>query len=104
MCDRSAYEYYDDQKEQGFYQRIVSANISEQFVKDSCTVNVSSYPYSSRIYGKIYVVRESNVTAFDFEASCRLRDVTRSTANPHGLMMENFSVSRMDKIGTRKRR
>ena len=103
MSDKSAYDYWMDLSERGFYQRIVSANISQEFVADSIKVDMLSYPHEVRTYGKLYLLRESNITAYQFESTCRLVDVERSQTNPHGLMIERFTVTRNDNIGTRKR-
>ena len=103
MSDKSAYDYWMDLSERGFYQRIVSANISQEFVADSIKVDMLSYPHEVRAYGKLYLLRESNITAYQFESTCRLVDVERSQTNPHGLMIERFTVTRNDNIGTRKR-
>ena len=103
MSDKSAYEYWMDLSERGFYQRLISANISQEFVADSIRVDMLSYPHTVNTYGKVYMLRESNITAYQFESSCRLVDVERSQTNPHGLMIERFVVTRNDNLGTRKR-
>ena len=103
MSDKSAYEYWMDLSERGFYQRLISANISQEFVADSIRVDMLSYPHTVNTYGKVYMLRESNITAYQFESSCRLVDVERSQNNPHGLMIERFTVTRNENIGTRKR-
>lgn len=104
LSDRSAYEYYMDLSEKGFYQRIVSANISQEIMIDSVKVGMGEYPHPARTYGKIYLLRESNITAYSFESSCQLVDVNRSPSNPHGMMIEKFTVTANEKIGTRVRR
>ena len=103
MSDRSAYDYWSDLSERGFYSRIVSANISQEIVIDSVRIDMSSYPYQAKTYAKVFMLRESNITAYDFESSCRLVDVQRSQSNPHGLMIEKFRVSRNENLGTRYR-
>ena len=103
MSDKSAYDYWSDLSERGFYSRIVSANISQEIVIDSVKVNMSSYPYQAKTYAKVFMLRESNITAYDFESSCRLVDVERSPSNPHGLMIEKFRVSKNENLGTRQR-
>lgn len=103
MSDKSAYDYWSDLSERGFYSRIVSANISQEIVIDSVKVDMSSYPYQAKIYAKVFMLRESNITAYDFESSCRLVDVERSPSNPHGLMIEKFRVSKNENMGTRQR-
>ena len=103
MSDKSAYDYWSDLSERGFYSRIVSANISQEIVIDSVRVDMSSYPYQAKTYAKIFMLRESNITAYEFESSCRLVDVERSQSNPHGLMIEKFRVSKNENLGTRHR-
>lgn len=104
MSDRSAYDYWRDLSERGFYQRIISANISQEIVVDSIHVDTQAYPYEAKTYGKLYLLRESNITSYQFESSCRLVDVERSDSNPHGLMIEKFLVTRNETIGTKKRK
>lgn len=104
LSDRSVYDYWSDLSEQGFYQRLVQANITQQMVVDSVTVNVSVYPYTARCYAHQYMIRESNITAYEFESSCRLIETERSPVNPHGLMIEKFNVVRNESLGTRKRK
>lgn len=103
MSDRSAYNYWQDLSEQGFYNRLVSANISQQFSVEELTVDMNTYPYKASLKGKLYLMRESNITAYEIETSCQLVDIGRSKSNPHGLMIEKFQVVSNEKIGTRKR-
>lgn len=103
MSDRSAYDYWMDLSERGFYQRLISANISQEFVLDSIKVNMLEYPHTATTYGKLFMLRESNITAYQMETTCRLVDVERSQSNPHGLMIERFTVTKNDNLGTRKR-
>ena len=104
MADRSAYDWWQDRSESGFYSRLVSANISQEIQIDSVRYSMQAYPYPARLYGKVYLTRESNITAYDFVSECRLSDVPRSRSNPHGLMVERFAVIRYESLGTRKRR
>ena len=103
MSDKSAYDYWMDLSERGFYQRLVSANISQEIVVDSVRVNMQTYPYEAATFGKLFLLRESNITSYEFESSCRLVEVERSPSNPHGMMIEKFLVTKSDNLGTRKR-
>ena len=103
LCDKSAYNYYMDLAEKGFYQRMISANITQEFVADSVKVDLESYPYKVRTYGKLYLMRESNINQYEFESEGQLVEVERSPSNPHGLMLERFHVTRNENIGTRRR-
>lgn len=104
MADRSAYEYWNDQNETGYYTRLISANISQEILVDSVKLSMSSYPYPAVLYGKVQLVRESNITRFDFASRCQLREVARSRQNPHGLLVEKFEVTMYENIGTRRRK
>ena len=103
LSDESAYDYWRDLSERGYYQRLISANISQQMVVDSVKVDMQNYPYTARTFGTIYVLRESNITAFGFESQCQLVDAERTAVNPHGLMIEKFSVTRNENLGTKPR-
>lgn len=103
LCDKSAYDYHMDLAEKGFYQRMISANITQEFVADSVKVDLESYPYKVRTYGKLYLMRESNINQYEFESEGQLVEVERSPSNPHGLMLERFHVTRNENIGTRRR-
>jgi conjugative transposon TraK protein len=102
MADRSAYDWWQDQSESGYYARLVSANITQEIQIDSVRFSMQTYPYPARLYGKVFLTRESNITAYDFVSECRLSDVPRSRSNPHGLMVERFTVRRYESLGTRK--
>lgn len=104
LSDKSAYDYYMDLSEKGFYQRMISANITQEFVPDSVKVDMEAYPYTVRTYGKLYLMRESNISLYEFESQGQLVEVERSPSNPHGLMLEKFHVARNENIGTRRRK
>lgn len=104
MSDKSAYDYWSDLSERGFYQRLVSANVSQEIVIDSVKLDMNTYPYEARTYGRLFMLRESNITAYQLETTCRLVDVERSPGNPHGMMIEKFRVTRNKNLGTRNRK
>jgi len=104
MADRSAYDYWMDHSEQGYYSRLVSANISQEIRIDSVQFSIQTYPYPARTFGKVYLTRESNITAYSFISECRLSEVARSRGNPHGLMIEKFEVKKYESLGTRRRK
>ncbi len=87
MGDKSIYEYYSDQAEKGFYRRLITANISQDIRCDSILIK-DNYPYEIDFFGKVYLTRESNISALKFHSNCFMRDIQRSENNPHGLMIE----------------
>lgn len=103
MSDKSAYTYYNDNAESGFYERLVSANITQQISIDSTKIDMEHYPYNAQVYATVYIIRESNITSYDFESSCQLVEVGRSKSNPHGFMIEKFKVLKNQKREQRRR-
>ena len=78
LSDRSAYSHYGDLAEQGYYNRIISGNVSQRIEIDSVKCDFNTYPKS--------VTERSLVT------HGRLRNSTRSDNNPHGFILEGFHV------------
>ena len=103
LSDQSAWQYSQDLAEKGYYSRLISANISQQMMVDSVVVNTGVYPYTATTYARQYVVRESKITVYSFESTCRVIDTKRSSSNPHGMIIEQFKVIKNDEIETRKR-
>ena len=104
LSDRSVCDWWKDRSEGGYWARLVSANISQEIAIDSVRVSMDRYPYEARLWGKVFLTRESNITAYEMVSECRLTNVPRSPGNPHGLMAERFAVTRYESLGTRRRR
>lgn len=92
LADRSAYQYYNDLKEKGYYGRLVSSNTSQIIEIDSLQCNFDKHPYSVKTFGRLLIVRESNVTERSLVSTCRLRNSVRSDNSPHGFIIEKFTI------------
>ena len=92
LADRSAYNYYKDLAEKGYYNRIISGGINQSVQIDSIVCNIDVYPYVAYTYAKQLIIRESNVTERNLITKCELINSVRSDANPHGFYMERFEV------------
>ncbi len=103
LSDKSAYAYSQDLAEKGYYARLVSANISQQMIVDSVNLESNSYPYKVRTFARQYVVRESSVSEYSFVSTCQVTNIGRSDVNPHGLLIEKFTVEENNLIESRKR-
>ena len=84
LVDRSAYNYYADFAEKGFYNRIIAGNINQVLQVDSVVCNFDRYPYEARTYARQMIIRESNVTERTLVTVCRLLNASRSDDNPKG--------------------
>lgn len=105
MADRSAYKYYNDLQEKGFYKRLISTNSYQQLdIKpDGIQVDLSSHPYKVVVRGTQYVVRDSNISQYSFVSTCTVSNAVRTSINLHGLMINDFVVIENNLIETRNR-
>ena len=92
LVDKSAFKYYQDMQEKGYYNRIVSGNINQIIQIDSVACNFDAYPYKTTVYAKQMIIRASNVTERSLVTRCDLRNSVRSDNNPHGFIMERFEI------------
>lgn len=103
LCDKSAFNYYKDLAEKGYYNRIISGNINQRVVLDSIQCNFEVYPYEVVTFGRQYIVRQSNITERSLVTSCTLQNSVRSDNNPQGFLMEQFVVRENRDLQTIKR-
>ena len=92
LADKSAYHYYVDFAERGYYNRLISGNINQVVHVDSVVCDFAAYPYKVRTYARQLIIRESNVTERSLVTRGRLLNSTRSDNNPHGFILEAFRV------------
>lgn len=92
LVDKSAFGYYKDLTEKGYYNRIISGNINQTLAVDSVSCNFDSYPYKVATYARQMIIRESNITERSLVTRCNLINSVRSDNNPHGFIMEAFEI------------
>ena len=92
LSDKSAYGYYKDWNEKGYYNRIIAANITQTVAVDSIRCDFERYPYQVVTYARQMIIRESNVTERSLITECNLQNTVRSDNNPQGFMIERFRI------------
>ena len=92
LADKSAFNYYNDFAEKGYYNRIISGNINQVVQIDSVSCNFDNYPYKATTYARQMIIRESNVTERSLVTRCNLLNSVRSDNNPHGFIIEAFEI------------
>ncbi|WP_312422556.1 MULTISPECIES: conjugative transposon protein TraK [Epilithonimonas] len=92
LADRSAFDYYKDLQEKGYYNRIISGNIQQRIEVDSVVANFDSYPYTVKTYARQFIIRSSNLTTRSLITNCSLVNSVRSDSNPQGFTIEKFNV------------
>ncbi|MBP2617830.1 conjugative transposon protein TraK [Chryseobacterium jejuense] len=92
LADQSAFNYYKDLQEKGYYNRIISGNIQQRVEVDSVVANFDSYPYDVKTYARQFIIRSSNLTIRNLITNCSLVNSVRSDSNPQGFIIEKFNV------------
>ena len=103
LADKSAFNYYKDLAEKGYYNRVISGNINQTVEIDSIKCDFNQYPYRVNTYARQMIIRESSLTVRSLITSCRLLNATRSDNNPHGFIMEAFTIMENKDLQTLKR-
>lgn len=103
LADKSAFNYYNDFAEKGYYNRIISGNINQVVQIDSVSCNFDIYPYKATTYARQMIIRESNVTERSLVTRCNLLNSVRSDNNPHGFIIEAFEIVENRDIKVTKR-
>lgn len=103
LCDKSAFDYYKDLAEKGYYNRAISGNVHQRIEIDSIRCKFDHHPYEVTTYARMFIVRQSNITERSLITTCRLQNSVRSDNNPQGFLMERFLVRENRDIQTYKR-
>ena len=103
LADKSAYNYYTDFVEKGYYNRIIAGNITQVVKVDSVVCDFNNYPYTAKTFAKQMIIRQSNVTERSLITNCRLVNTGRSDDNPNGFMIEGLTILENKDLITTKR-
>lgn len=90
LADHTAKKEYDNLTEKGFYNGIISGNISQQITIDSIQVQTTDYPYFFRCHATQFITRATSVVSRSLVTEGYLRNVPRSDNNPHGFLIEKW--------------
>ena len=103
LADKSAYNYYSDYMEKGYYNRIIAGNVNQVLQVDSIVCDFNDYPYTAKTYARELIIRQSNVTERSLITSCRLSNTNRSDDNPNGFIIEGLTILENKDLITTKR-
>lgn len=93
LADESAKKQYDNLKESGYYNNLISANISQEIEVDSIKVDVNAYPYPFTCYATQKLVRSSSTVLRKLVSQGQLRDIKSQTDNnPHGFLIQGWEI------------
>lgn len=92
LADGSAKRVYDNLKEAGYYNNLISANISQSVEVDSIALGTEA-PYSFTCFATQRLVRSSSTLLRRLVTRGRVRVLaTQTDHNPHGFLIENWET------------
>ncbi|WP_326992763.1 conjugative transposon protein TraK [Chitinophaga sp. 212800010-3] len=103
MADASAKRQYENLKESGYYNNVISGNISQKIEVDSVSVNVDQYPYYFRCYAHQRIIRATSILIRSLTTEGYIRNISRSDNNSHGFLIERWSTLENRDINTTER-
>lgn len=93
LADESAKREYDNLREAGYYNNLISANISQEIQVDSTRLSGNQWPYSFICYATEKLVRSSGTVYRKLVTQGEVRDLAeQSDNNPHGFLIQHWEV------------
>lgn len=92
LADESAKKAYDNLKEQGYYNNLISANISQEINVDSTKLDISQYPFQFKCYATQRLIRSTSTVTRKLITQGYVRNVSRSDNNPHGFLIQQWET------------
>ncbi|RQO75601.1 conjugative transposon protein TraK [Pedobacter sp. KBW06] len=93
LADESAKKQYDNLKESGYYNNLISANISQDIEIDSIRVDLNQYPYPFVFYATQKLVRSTSTLKRKLITQGQVRDIkTQTDNNPHGFLIQKWET------------
>lgn len=93
LADESAKKQYDNLRESGYYNNLISANISQEISIDSISLNIDVYPYDFICYATQKLVRSSSTANRRLVTRGQIRDIkTQTDNNPHGFLIQRWET------------
>lgn len=92
LADNSAKLAYDNLREAGYYNNLISANISQGIEVDSIRLG-SEEPYNFTCYATQRLIRSTSTVLRKLVTRGRVRVLaTQTDHNPHGFLIENWET------------
>ena len=103
LADKNRFQLLQGLGGKGLLNRVISGNVTQTVEIDSVKCDFDQYPYKVNTYARQLIVRESSLTVRSLVTSCRLLNATRSDNNPHGFIIEAFTITENKDLQTIKR-
>lgn len=90
LVDESGMQQYNDLKEKGFFNSILSSSSVLTLQTDSIALDMPKKYF--RYYGKLKIDRRSSTVVRSLITEGYLEDIPRSDNNPHGVLITNWKT------------
>jgi conjugative transposon TraK protein len=90
LIDESGMQQYNDLKEKGFFNSILSSSSVLTLETDSIALDMPHKYF--RYYGKLKIDRRSSTVVRSLITEGYLKDIPRSDNNPHGVLITNWKT------------
>jgi conjugative transposon TraK protein len=92
-ADETAKRQYDNLRESGYYNNLISANISQEIKVDSIRLAGNQWPYNFTCYATEKLVRSSGTAYRKLVTQGEVRDIEIQTDNnPHGFLIQHWEI------------
>lgn len=93
LADGSARRIYQNMKEAGYYNNMISGNISQAIEIDSIELDMAKAPYPFRCTGRQYITRPTSVLTRSITTQGYIRTgLVQSDNNNHGFLIERWEI------------
>jgi len=90
LIDESGVEQYNNLKENGYFNSILSSSSVLTLQTDSIVLDMPRHYF--RYYGKLKIDRRSSTVTRSLITEGYLKDIPRSDNNPHGVLITNWKT------------
>jgi conjugative transposon TraK protein len=93
LADGSAKTAYDNLKEAGYFNNLVSGNINQQVQVDSIQLDLNAYPYDFTCYATEKLIRATSTVTRKLITQGKVSDLKSETDNnPHGFLIQGWEI------------
>ncbi len=103
LADGSAKRVYESLQENNYYTGIISGNVSQQITVDSVLLDMNRYPFYFKCFATEEITRLTSITTRSLITEGYLRNVSRSDNNPHGFLIERWTILQNRDLKTENR-
>jgi conjugative transposon TraK protein len=93
LGDGSVKKVYQDLKESGYYNNLITSNISQAIEMDSISLDMEAAPYRFVFYGRQIITRPTSIAIRSLITEGVVRiNLHQSEKNVHGFLIERWNI------------